>query len=71
MVAAQRINDNPDLIIFGITSNGMLWQFGQLEGSAFTKSPRPVGIYELDSLFATVNYIFQQCERQLETLIAA
>ena len=71
MVAAQRLNDNPELVIYGITSNGTLWQFGKLEGTTFTKNPRPVGIYELDTLFATVNYIFRQCERQLETLIAA
>ena len=45
MVAAQRINDNPELVVYGITSNGTLWQFGKLEGTAFTKNPRPVGIY--------------------------
>jgi hypothetical protein len=71
MVAAQRINDNPELVVHGITSNGTLWQFGKLAGAAFSKSPRPVGIYELDRLFATVNYVFQQCENQLTTVVAA
>jgi hypothetical protein len=71
MMAAQRINDNLELVIHGITSNGTLWQFGKLEGSTFTKNPRPIGIYELDALFATVNYIFQQCKYQLEVLVAA
>ena len=70
MVAAQRINDNPDLTVYGITSNGTLWQFGKLEGTAFTRSPRPISIYELDSLFAMVNYVFQRCESQLKTLVS-
>lgn len=71
MVVAQKINDNPDLTLYGITSNGKVWQFGKLTGSTFVQSPPPVGIYELDRLFASVNYIFEQCESQLKTLVAA
>ncbi|MEM9163346.1 MAG: hypothetical protein AAGC54_09785 [Cyanobacteria bacterium P01_F01_bin.4] len=71
MVAAQRLNEIPSITIFGITSNGSSWQFGKLEQATFTKNVRPRSIYDLDSLFATVNYIFQQCEFQLEALIAA
>ena len=68
MIAAQLIKDNPELVIYSITSNGTLWLFGKLEGKTFTKNPRPTEIYELDALFATVNYIFEQCEYQLEVL---
>ena len=71
MVAAQRINDNPDLVVYGIASNGTLWQFGKLEGTQFIKNDRPVDIYNLDKLFAVVNDIFQQCENQLKTLAIA
>lgn len=71
MVAAQRLNENETLVIYGITSNGVFWQFSKLEKSTFTKNIQPYTIYDLDTLFAVVNYTFQQAERQLETLIAA
>lgn len=69
MVAAQRLNDNPKLTIFGITSNGDRWQFGKLEANFFTLNSIFYTIQELDKLFAAVNYIFYQCELQLTELV--
>ncbi|MEO1211618.1 MAG: hypothetical protein AAFX78_19110 [Cyanobacteria bacterium J06638_20] len=71
MIAAQRLNDIPDLVVYGITSNGSLWQFGKLDHSQFTLNKTFYTIQELDTLFAVVNCVFQQCDRQLNALIAA
>jgi hypothetical protein len=71
MIAAQRLNDELQVTIFGIVSNGATWQFGKLEDQIFTKNITPYTIYELDKLFAVVNYIFQQCEVQLNQLVVA
>ena len=71
MTVAQRINDSPDMTVFGITSNGHLWQFGKLQHTTFVSNRSFYTVQQLDQLFAAVNYIFQQCERQLETLVAA
>ena len=71
MVAAQRLNGSPDTTIFGITSNGSLWQFGQLKGTTFTNNRTFYTIQELDQLFTAISYVFQQCESQLQALIAA
>lgn len=65
-IAAQRLNDSLDTIVFGIASNGLFWQFGKLEANVFTKRITPYTIYELDKLLAAVNYIYRQCEIQLE-----
>ena len=65
-IAAQRLNDSPDTIVFGIASNGLFWQFGKLAANVFTKQITPYTIYELDKLLAAVNYIYQQCDIQLE-----
>ena len=70
MIAAQRLNDELQVIILGIVSNGNTWQFGKLEGNVFTRNITPYTIYELDKLFGAVNYIFQQCESQLNQLVA-
>jgi hypothetical protein len=71
MVAAQRLNDEFQIIIFGIVSNGDRWQFGKLEGKIFTRNQTFYTIQELDKLFAAVNYVFQQCEAQLNNLVVA
>lgn len=71
MVAAQRLNDDSRLIVFGITSNGDRWQFGKLEANVFTRNTTFYTIQELDKLFAAVNAVFQQCEAQLDSLVIA
>lgn len=70
MIAAQKLNSEIQITIFGITSNGDRWQFGKLEGEFFTRNITFYTIQELDTLFAAVNYIFQQCELQLNNLLA-
>ncbi|MGB7415494.1 MAG: hypothetical protein WA902_14905, partial [Thermosynechococcaceae cyanobacterium] len=71
MIAAQKLNESADIVIYGIVSNGAIWQFGKLERDRFTKNRKPSSIYELEALFAAVNYIFQQCEHQLSRLLVA
>lgn len=71
MVAAQRLNDELEIVIFGIVSNGTDWEFGKLETTVFTRNNNRYLIQDLDKLFAAVNYVFQQCELQLNNLVAA
>jgi hypothetical protein len=71
MIAAQRLNEDPQMIVFGIVSNGAIWQFGKLSADTFTRNITLYSIQELDKLFAAVNYIFRQCELQLDEKLAA
>src|SRR4028118_1279123 len=71
MIAAQRLNEDPQMTVFGIVSNGDRWQFGKLEADTFTRNITLYSIQELDKLFAAVNYIFRQCELQLDEKVAA
>ncbi|NEU71380.1 hypothetical protein PI95_001980 [Hassallia byssoidea VB512170] len=70
MIAAQRLNGELEIIVFGIVSNGERWQFGKLEKNVFTRNATFYSIQEIDKLFAAVNYVFQQCESQLNNLVA-
>ena len=70
MIAAQRLNNNQEIIIFGIVSNGKIWQCGKLKENIFTKNESFYSLQQLRQLFAIVNYIFKQCELQLKLLIA-
>jgi hypothetical protein len=71
MIAAQRLNKNLGIIVFGIASNGDRWQFGKLDANTFTLNSTFYSIQEPDKLFAAVNDVFQQCEAQLNILVAA
>jgi len=65
MVACQKINGIQGQTIFGIVSNGKVWEFGQLCDRAFTKNIKSYTIYNLDELFNTINYVFEQCQLQV------
>ncbi|RCJ30069.1 hypothetical protein A6770_21510 [Nostoc minutum NIES-26] len=69
MVAAQKLNNEMDVTIFGIVSNGKDWEFGKLE-KMFTQNKTRYFIQNLDQLFAAVNYVFQKSEMQLNELVA-
>ena len=66
MVAIQKINDSVEQSVFGIVSNGQVWQFGKLTDSLFTKEIDIYTISDLHKLFAALNFVFKQCEMQLE-----
>ena len=68
MIAAQRLNGELNLTVFGIASNGDRWQLGKLEENIFTRNTTFFSIQEIDKLTAAVNYIFHECEMQLERI---
>ena len=68
MIAAQRLNAELDIPIFGITSNGSFWQIGKLEGNVFTRNLAPYTLYEIDHLASAINYIFRECELKLDAI---
>ena len=69
MIVAQQLDNQTNKTIFGIVSHGRFWQFGKLELDRFICNGKPYTIQEIDKLFAAVNYVFQQCEIQLNELV--
>ncbi|MEL7036505.1 MAG: hypothetical protein AAFO04_12910 [Cyanobacteria bacterium J06592_8] len=65
MVACQKINQIESLTIFGIVSNGKIWEFAQLSDRLFVKNIKTYRISDLDELFRAVNYVFEQCKLQV------
>lgn len=65
LVAVQKLNEGhftPTL--FGMVSNGEVWEFGKLVGSQFTKNTDLYSIKELDALCGVLNDLFEQCKSQ-------
>ena len=59
LVAAQKINDDRDFPIYGIVTDGTLWEFGRLVGETFTRNRTNFTLTNLPILFAAVNSIFK------------
>jgi hypothetical protein len=57
MVAAQKINKNDVLPVYGIVTDGELWQFGRLVSDIFTKQKTGLTIDNIDKIFKSINYL--------------
>ena len=62
LVAAQKINDNPDIPVYGIVTDGTLWQFGRLVGDAFIQNRTNFTLDNLPVLFGAVNSVFKSVQ---------
>jgi hypothetical protein len=54
MIAAQRLNGNENLAVYGIVTDGEVWQFGRLLESVFTKNIARVSIDRLEEVYGAV-----------------
>lgn len=59
LVAAQKINAEPDVSVYGIVSDGTLWQFGHLIGDAFTQNITSFTLDNLPTLFGAIHFVFK------------
>ncbi|MBW4515632.1 MAG: hypothetical protein KME11_10440 [Timaviella obliquedivisa GSE-PSE-MK23-08B] len=62
MVAVQKLNSELHQPIFGIVSNGKVWEFGRLVANQFVKNIKVYTIYDLNCLMNAINGVFVQCE---------
>ncbi len=65
MIACQKINGNESLVIYGIVSTGIFWEFGKLEGQVFTKHALSYSISEPKTVYGLLEYIFAECAKQV------
>jgi hypothetical protein len=66
MLAAQKINDDLTKKLFGVVSNGKLWEFGVLEAEMFTKNRKYYFLENLAELMGAVNFLFAESSSQLQ-----
>ncbi|MBJ7898792.1 MAG: hypothetical protein GC158_02475 [Cyanobacteria bacterium RI_101] len=62
MITAQKLNINSQVEIFGIVSNGKIWEFGKLFNTNFEKNIQFYNLSDLDNLFSALNFIFQKSQ---------
>jgi hypothetical protein len=64
LVASQKINDNPQRTIYGIVTDGNLWQFGKLIVDIFTKNSENFTIDKLTRLYGALEYLARLVEQE-------
>jgi hypothetical protein len=65
MLAAQKLNDDTHKKLFGMVSNGKLWEFGVLQEEMFTKNRKYYVLENLGELMGAVNFLFAESAAQL------
>jgi hypothetical protein len=68
LLAAQKLNNLPELTLHGITTNGKGWEFGKLESDGFTRDPRLFTLADLETLCGALHFVFEQCCVQVRRL---
>ncbi len=66
LVAAQQCNEDTQMDVFGIVTNGRSWEFGRLREDTFTQVENPVSLAEIGALFAAVDYRFASADGLLK-----
>jgi hypothetical protein len=64
MLAAQRLNQAPDVPVYGIATNGSSWQFGVLLGRELTVDPNATALSNLDTLSQRLHAVFRAVRAQ-------
>lgn len=59
LIAAQRINRDPLFPVYGIVTDGNLWQFGKLVEEVLTKNQSDYTIGDLSPLFGALDFVFR------------
>ena len=62
MVAAQKMNDNPDFPLYGIVTDGITWQFGRLVADVFTRNRTNFSLDNLPNLFGAMDSVFKAAQ---------
>ena len=70
LVAAQKINDAPDVHVYGIVSDGKWWEFGYLVGDAFIHNTRSFSVDDTPDLFGAVDAVFKAARAASETKLS-
>ena len=71
MVAAQQANQNAELTVYGVVTNGKLWEFAKLRTNVFTQNSDYLDIVDLDKLYPALHFILEDCKKQLQANLLA
>ena len=63
LLASQKINGDELLPVYGIVTDGEVWQFGKLVKDVFTKNISRLPVDNIDKIFGAVSYLIETGEK--------
>ena len=66
LVAAQKINAELDIPVYGIVSDGTRWQFGRLVGDTFIQNRTSFSVDNLPALFGAIDSVFKSASEDYQ-----
>lgn len=67
LVASQKINNNDKKSVYGIVTDGNLWQFGRLNTDLFTKNEKNYTIDDMQELYGALEYLANLVEQEQQS----
>jgi len=67
LVASQKINNNDEKSVYGIVTDGNLWQFGRLNTDLFTKNEKNYTIDDIQALYGALEYLANLVEQEQQS----
>ncbi|MFZ2726532.1 MAG: hypothetical protein WAX77_09800 [Methylococcaceae bacterium] len=65
MLSIIKINKNDNLAVYGLVSNGEIWEVAKLEKNRFSFYKKRFVIEELENLFNALVSVLELCKLQL------
>ncbi|MCP4658428.1 MAG: hypothetical protein GY856_23685 [bacterium] len=65
MIAAQKINDAPSCVVYGIVTDGEVWKFGKLLKSEFAENGFLLTVSELERVVGALDFVLANVKKQL------
>ena len=59
LIAAQKIQAAAAFPVYGIVTDGVMWQFGKLVGDVFTENLTPFSLGDMPRLFGAIDTVFK------------
>ncbi|HDN26867.1 MAG TPA: hypothetical protein ENG03_07185 [Thioploca sp.] len=63
LIAAKNLNQS-EKSVYGIVTDGKLWEFGKLDGNTFIKNTDSLTVTELSKLFSFLNSLFDMAIKE-------
>ena len=63
LIAARYLNNHPEMPVYGVVTDGKLWEFGRLTEQSFTKNIDSFIVTELNKLFGALKFVFDEATK--------
>ncbi|HHC24595.1 MAG TPA: hypothetical protein ENK58_04160 [Desulfobacterales bacterium] len=63
LIAAKHLNNSPEMPVYGIVTDGKLWEFGKLTEKGFTKNTDSFTVTDLNKVFGALKFIFDEAAK--------